>query len=179
MQRPAHLGGMIFVHIPVAPDVELIVLAAPELKLDGIEAVVPLIVQVDGPVSVVRLLALSQVYHPEIVGKFVWIRLQMQAEPQDIVAAQPEAAAGAQRLFIFSPDGIVAFEAGPRKALRDQRVDIALPVLGDVLQDGLQRELLQGDLRQTFSKGGPIGQGVKGVLGDKRSRFNMQPPFLA
>ena len=116
MQRPAHLGGMIFVHVPVAPDVELIVLAAPELELDGIGAVVPLIVQVDGPISVICLFSLSQVYHSEIVRKFVWIRLQMQAEPQDIVTALPEPAVGAQRLLVFSPDGVVAFESGPHKS---------------------------------------------------------------
>ena len=131
----------------------------------------------DGPISVICLFSLSQVYHSEIVRKFVWIRLQMQAEPQDIVTALPEPAAGAQRLYIFSPDGVDAFESGPHKALRDQRVDITLPVLGDVLQNDLQGELLQGDLLQTFSKGGPIGQGVQRVPGDKRSRFHMQPPF--
>ncbi len=103
----------------MAPEIEKIILPAPELNLNRTGQIVPLVIEKDRAVTVVNFLALAQVDHTKIVRKDVGIFLESKPESQDAVEALLESASGAECFLVFSEDGAFAFETGTNQIFLD------------------------------------------------------------
>ena len=96
----------------MAPEIEKVILPAPELNFNRIGQIIPLVIEMDRTIAVVDLLALAQVDNTEIVRECVWIFLKTQPKSQNVVEALLEPASSEEGFLVLSEDGVLAFEAG-------------------------------------------------------------------
>ena len=135
IQPLAYFRCLIFVNITMAPQIERVVPAAPQLYLNRIGQVVPLIIEVDCTIAIVDFLALSQIHHTEIIWILSWIFFKPQPESQNIVKALLKSPAGSEGFLILPKDRILAFETGADQILLHQNINIAGAVFCNIIQN--------------------------------------------
>lgn len=94
----------------MTPEIKKIVLPTPELNLNRVGQIVPLVIKMDCAIAVVYPLSSLQIDNTEIVRECVWIFLKPQPKSQDIVKALLEPASGAECFLVFSENGIFALK---------------------------------------------------------------------
>ena len=122
----------------MTPQIEDIVSAAPELYLNRISQIVPLIIEMDCAIAIVDFLAMAQVDHTEIVWIHGWIFFKPQPESQNIIETLLEPSSSSKGFLIFSENRILAFETGTNQILLNQNIDIAGTVFCDIIQNQFQ-----------------------------------------
>lgn len=103
----------------MAPEIKKIVLPTPQLDLNWISQIVPLVIEMDRAVAIVNSLAPAQINYTKIVWKCVRVFLEPQAKSQNVVEALLEPASGAEGFLVFSENGVLAFEVGTNQIFLD------------------------------------------------------------
>ena len=112
VQRLPHFRSLVLVNVSMAPEIEKEVLPTPELNLNRIGQIIPLVIEMNCAVTVVNFLAPAQINHTKAVWKHIRIFLKPQPESQNIIKALLKSAPGAKGFLVLSEDGVLAFEAG-------------------------------------------------------------------
>lgn len=106
----------------------------------------------DRTITIIHLFPIPQINNSEIVWEANWILIKAKSKTKHIIKALLKAAVVGERLFIFSHDGVIAFEARTYQIFLNECINVSCSVSRDIIENQVDWCCAQRNLFQALPK---------------------------